>query len=360
MKSPIRNKIIFSVIAPVGIAAMLVTGCAGAASAVPTPTNTAAQVSQLEAAAPFAGQIPVGFNPEGIAITPNGQFAYVADHWSGISVISTASHAVVATIPTGSNCPSEVVVSPSGRFAYVTADADVYVIATATNSVVDVIPVGGFLNGIATTPDSSTLHVADYSGRTVTAISTATNKVTATIEGFNGPDGLAVSANGSRLYVVNQASGTVSVVSTTDHRIVGTIKVGSQPNDIVVAPTGSTAYVTDGDHGAVSVIDTATDRVTGTIDIGATTIPEGLAVNSGFIYVACPSTNESLTGTVVTIDRASQKVVQTSQAGNEPLGIALLPQVATNGATAYVTNYDDGGLVSPDTVSVIPINGVAH
>ncbi|WP_417896984.1 YncE family protein, partial [Bacillus toyonensis] len=48
--------------------------------------------------------IPVQSFAEGIAITPNSQFAYITNNdvfASNVSVINTASNTVVATIPVG-------------------------------------------------------------------------------------------------------------------------------------------------------------------------------------------------------------------------------------------------------------------
>ncbi len=47
--------------------------------------------------------VPVGVEPRGVAITPDGAFAYVTNHLSapGLSVIETASNAVVATVDLG-------------------------------------------------------------------------------------------------------------------------------------------------------------------------------------------------------------------------------------------------------------------
>ena len=63
--------------------------------------------------------IPVGNAPEGVAVTPNGAYAYVSN-WnnSSVSVISTATNTVTATI-TGFNKPTYVAVTPNGEYAYV-------------------------------------------------------------------------------------------------------------------------------------------------------------------------------------------------------------------------------------------------
>ena len=100
-----------------------------------------------------------------MAITPNGAFAYVTasrqqfDVFSGEAwVIATTSNAIVASEWGDSEIPVGVAITPNGAFAYVTAEDiltgfdDVWVIATATNTVVATVPVGLGPVGVAITP----------------------------------------------------------------------------------------------------------------------------------------------------------------------------------------------------------------
>ena len=95
----------------------------------------------------------MGAFPTGVAITPDGTHAYVTNFKdSTVSVIATTNNAVVATIPVGSapapgvpgGEPIGVAITPDGTHAYVANEADntVSVIATAGNTVVAAIPVG--------------------------------------------------------------------------------------------------------------------------------------------------------------------------------------------------------------------------
>ena len=87
---------------------------------------------------PFGGTVTVGANPLGVAVTPNGAYAYVANNDPGtVSVIATATNTVVATVTVGVN-PYGVAVTPNGAYAYVAnyGPGTVSVIATATNTVV--------------------------------------------------------------------------------------------------------------------------------------------------------------------------------------------------------------------------------
>ena len=114
-------------------------------SVIDTATNT------------VVATVPVGVNPSGIAITPDGTRAYTANGFTGasntVSVMETATNTVVATVTVGVG-PSWVAITPDGTRAYVTNSGSntVSVIDTATNAVVATVPVGLVPAGVAITP----------------------------------------------------------------------------------------------------------------------------------------------------------------------------------------------------------------
>jgi YVTN family beta-propeller protein len=92
------------------------------------------------------------------------QFAYVTNFGSNtVSVIDQATKTVVATVPVGAN-PLGVALTPNGASAYVVnwSSGTVSVIATATNTVVTTIPVGVGPAGIAITPDGAFVYVSSW------------------------------------------------------------------------------------------------------------------------------------------------------------------------------------------------------
>jgi YVTN family beta-propeller protein len=99
----------------------------------------------------------------------------------------------VATVPVG-NFPNGIAVTPDGSKAYVANrnSDNVSVINTATNTVVATVPVGNFPNGIAVTPDGSKVYVANRNSDNVSVINTATNTVVATVMVGDEPYGLAI------------------------------------------------------------------------------------------------------------------------------------------------------------------------
>jgi YVTN family beta-propeller protein len=174
---------------------------------------------------------------------------------------------VTATIPVGT-APIGVAVTPNGAYAYVTNNEGntVSVINTATNTVTATITGFNYPLGVAVTPDGAYAYVANSGGNSVSVISTATNTVTATISTYFGPNifggasaphDVAITPNGAYAYATNVASGTVSVISTATNTITANITVGGEPNGVAITPDGAYAYVANLDSNTVSVISTS-------------------------------------------------------------------------------------------------------
>jgi YVTN family beta-propeller protein len=110
---------LFAVVLVMGLGAMalpaeaapfayVANGGDGTVSVIDTATNTVVGIP-----------IPVGREPFGLDVTPDGKHAYVANRGSNnLSVIDTASNLVVATVVVG-NVPINVAVTPDGNHAYV-------------------------------------------------------------------------------------------------------------------------------------------------------------------------------------------------------------------------------------------------
>ncbi len=208
-------------------------------------------------------EIPVGYNPEGVAVSPNGSRVYVANVYGGdVSVIDTATDTVIASPQVGSG-PARVAVSPDGTRAYVTNsfDGTVSVIDTATNTVVGPpIMVGDSPFGVTVSADGSRAYVANADGDSVSVIDTDTAAVTATIGVGDYATAVALSPDGSLAYVANYSDDTVSVIDTATEAVVATVALDDAPFDDVNAsgvafvPGSTRAYATTLLDDTVSVI----------------------------------------------------------------------------------------------------------
>src|SRR5207245_7249645 len=122
--------------------------------------------------------VAVAASPAGIAVCPAGTRAYVANSDAGTgSVLDTATNTIVATVAVGAS-PSGVAVSPAGTRVYVanacgtdsgcnSFDGLVSVIDTATNAIVATVPVGASPIGVAFAPSGGRVYVANRCGQVV-------------------------------------------------------------------------------------------------------------------------------------------------------------------------------------------------
>lgn len=135
------------------------------------------------------------FGPFGIAVTPNGKYAYVTNFGSNnfapfgstVSVVKLQDHPrIVRTIEVGIQ-PSGIAITPNGKYAYVT--------------------------------NYNTLYA------------------------------------GSNFTNLTAGQGTVSIINLCTNRVIPpTIPVGSSPNTVTIAPNGKFAYVTNFISNTVDVI----------------------------------------------------------------------------------------------------------
>jgi YVTN family beta-propeller protein len=283
--------------------------------------------------------VPVGHNPQGIAVTPDGTHAYVTNISDNtVSVIDTASNTVVATVLVG-YVPQLVAVTPDGKHVYVpnVGSNNVSVIDTAGNTVVATVPVGGGPVRVAVTPDGNHVYVPNVFSNTVSVIDTASNTVVATALVGMGPERVAVTPDGKRAYVTNVSSNTVSVIDTASNTVVATVPVGLGPFWVAVTPDGKHVYVPNISSNNVSVIDTASNTVVATV-----TVPQG----AGLVAIAPDGKHAYVASSGVSvIDTASNTVVATILVA--PQSVAVTP----DGEHVYVTNA--GSIDVNGTVAVI-------
>jgi YVTN family beta-propeller protein len=121
----------------------------------------------------FTGQpqasIPVGAQPTGLALSPDGRFLYCANSASGdVSVIDAWTVTELGRVRVGVN-PQKVAVSPDGSRVFVTCKGSnsVYVLNGQTQTVVATVPVGTAPVGVAVSPDGSKAFVTCTGSGTV-------------------------------------------------------------------------------------------------------------------------------------------------------------------------------------------------
>lgn len=291
------------------------------------------------------GTTPVTAN---IMATPlDLPLAYVPNQGAGtVSIVNTVDHSVLKTVPVGLN-PIGVAVSPDGVKAYIANNGSntVSVINTWSNTVAATVNVGGAPNGIVTGPQGDYVYVANENSKTISVIDAKTNQVVKTIPLTEVPYGIAIDPYDGRAYVTNYASNNVSVVDLNAGNVVATINVGQFPVGVAANPEGGEVYVTNQNSNTVSVINTATNQVAAVIGVGAT--PTGIAFSpNGTKAYVCNASSHS----VSVIDAATLRVSNTFSMSNAdalPYGISLSP----DGSQIYVADEKSGSLITMDAAS---------
>lgn len=158
--------------------------------------------------------IPVGREPRGIAVTPNGSTALVALSTSGrVAVVDLDRRRVVQRIAVAP-FPYRIAISPSGRTALVTHSAfgaeQITVLDLRKQRGVKRIDVGADPCDVAFAGENIAL-VTNYGGRSVSLVRLRSGK-SRTIEVGHRPRGIAVTARGDRAFVANEFEGNLSVI----------------------------------------------------------------------------------------------------------------------------------------------------
>lgn len=206
------------------------------------------------------------------------------------------NYKLVGTITSGST--PRYIAAGSGVVYATDALPNVYVDSIPTRSQIAAIS-AGTSEGIAITPDGSTIYAA--AGTSVAVISTATNTVTTTVGTFNLA--LAVAANpvaaAQQIWVTDNTLGnTVNVISTASNTVTNTINEGTVGEAVVVSPDGTLAYVYTANSTLYAFSTTAfnaiqTVAITSSFPTSIAASPDGqhvyLGYNGGFQVVSTSS-----------------------------------------------------------------------
>jgi len=161
--------------------------------------------------------------------------------------------------------PSDVVVGPDGRFAYITNDErrhrSVQVVDLSDGSQVQDLSRTDAWIGLALSPDGSRLYASQggAGGIDVYDVDAETGQLSlsATITTDDYPAGLALSPDGQTLYAALYQDLSVAVIDTASLSLTGTLAVDEPPTDLVLLPDRQELYVSGLSDQALTIIDLA-------------------------------------------------------------------------------------------------------
>ena len=264
--------------------------------------------------------ISVGVEPYSVAITPNGEFAYVSDSpEDAVYVINTSSNKVVTEI-TGLHAPIGMAITPNGNFGYILESGYNYleVINVSSNSLIYQIPGFSSPNGIAITPNGKLAYVTNYNSNNVSVVNLTTNSVISSFNVSSEPYGIAINPNSKIAYVADYYAFEISVANLSSNSLIRNLKSKYTPIGIAITPNGKLAYVTNYNSNNVSIINTTTNFGLSEIDIGEKSYGIAITPNGKLAYISDYNSNM-----VSLINLTSDSLITNIAVGSSPLGISM-------------------------------------
>jgi YVTN family beta-propeller protein len=309
-------------------------------------TNTVAVIDPITLSR--VATIPVGAEPVGAAVSPDGSRLYVMNGASSsVSVINTAVNTVTATISL-TGFPIAAGFVTDGSRAYVTDGLGVAVVDVATNTVLSHITLGTNGSQLAITPDSKHAYVSGGNGN-VFFVDLTTNSVVKSIpiQGATDLRGVAVTPDGFHAYVVSVDPPSVSIINTGNNTVTATVTVGSRPVGIAITPDGTTAYVA-ATYGPVSAIDLSTNTVVANIVVPNHPELVAISADGSRVYVT------DQIAAVAVINTNTNTVLAEIPTGGSPGGVAVTPRISAPCSQLSISSVrpNSGGNTGSVTVNV--------
>jgi YVTN family beta-propeller protein len=198
--------------------------------------------------------------------------------------------------------------------------------------------------GVAVTPDDSTVYIAETGQYYVLAYDPSTRK-SASIEVGAYPQDVAIAPDGNVVYATVTGGDTgpggsdeVAVISTATNTVTSDIRVGTAPRQVVFSPDGDYAYVST--ENGVYVIDVTSSSVVRVFHAPFSDRqgPQGIAVSADgkTLYATYPAANA-----VWELNAATGAPQGVTTAGDEAYAVTAA------GTSLYVADMND------DKVSVV-------
>jgi YVTN family beta-propeller protein len=219
------------------------------------------------------------------------------------------------------------------------------VVSVAKPAVIGTIKVGNEPEGMAVSPDSRTLYVANQSSRALSVMDAGTRQVSS-VPLRDTPRFVAVSRDGRQVFVSmyeNDKSGSgVAVLDAAGRDVDHYLNTGKQPYALSVSPDGQ-VWVPIHSAGRVEIYTAGQQKEVGRITVPPNPHAIGYA---GDLQRAFTANHES--NVVAVIDMRSAKLLKSVPVSKSPHSLAVSP----DGRRVLVAGYDADAADLVDTVSL--------
>src|SRR5437588_5820579 len=233
--------------------------------------------------------MPTGPYPELFIQDKAGKILYVAnENDNTVTIIDIERRARVGDVQVGVE-PEGMAISPDGKFLINTSETTnmAHFIDTATRQIVANVLVDARSRFAEFKRDNSEVWVSSEIGGTVSVIDpvkrVVTDKISFNIPGLRKeaiqPVGIGMTKDGKTAFVALGPANRVAVVDGTSHQVTKYLLVGQRVWHMAFTPDEKYLLVTNGVSNDVSVIDIAAQKVIKTIQVGE--LPWGVTISPG-------------------------------------------------------------------------------
>ncbi|MEV4347735.1 YncE family protein [Actinoplanes sp. NPDC049596] len=289
--------------------------------------------------------VPVGTEPEGMAVSPDSRTVYVANQNSHVLSVMDAATRKVTSVQLR-NTPRFATTSRDGRLVFVSMYEDdkrtgsgVAVVDARTRKVVRYLATGIQPYTLSVGPDGA-LWVPIHSEGRVQIFKSGSLELTGDIVLPPNPHAVGFSPDLNRAFTANHESNLVSVIDMRTMTLIKTIAVSKAPHSIAASPDGRVVLVAGFDADSADLIDANTLKRTGPFKVGRQPQSVGVSADGKHAYVVNEGDN-----TISVLNTDSGAVTATVKVGGSPRTIS----VAADGKLAYVSNGKD------HTISVLRV-----
>ena len=189
-------------------------------------------------------------NPQGIAVSPDGQWLLVSDAIGGgsVTILDVKNQFAVANTlqMAPGNMPRGIDTSPDNTRAYIAVSGDdneIWVYEFASATVIAKIAIGASPAAVAVTPDGGRLYITNAPADTINYYDLITTQSGQIDLGFGvKPHSLAITPDGFKVYVTGKLN-DVYVIDVLSN-LVSPQNVGEASAGVAISPDGKRAYVT--------------------------------------------------------------------------------------------------------------------
>ncbi|HTS38468.1 MAG TPA: cytochrome D1 domain-containing protein [Candidatus Solibacter sp.] len=267
---------------------------------------------------------------------------------SSLALVDPTSLKILARIPAGED-PHEVVVSPDGKFAYI-SNYGAFQNPQHTISVADLAAKKAFppidLQTLLAPHGLDLVNGKVYftaeGSKAIGRYDPATNQIDWTLGlGQNRTHMLLVAKDENRIFTSNVNADSIGILDRDKSADASgwtqtTIKVGKGPEGFDVSPDGKEVWAANSHDGTVSIIDVASRAVTQTIDLHTKSANRLKFSPDGKLVLISHLGN----GDLVVVDAATRKEVKRVNLGHGAAGIQITP----DGSRAFIAASPDNNI----------------